>query len=84
MSTTTGVVGALDALATAAEWFAEGLQPGVPPHLTAPSQAIDRRVCRALPCPACKRRGLTYRPFHGGGRYVVLAVCPGCGAAEEV
>jgi hypothetical protein len=67
----------------AAELLAEGLQPGTPAHLSAQSQSIDRQLCRALRCPACRKRGLAYRPFTDGQRYVILAVCR-CGAAEEV
>jgi hypothetical protein len=67
----------------AAALLAGGLRPGTPPHLTARAESIDRQLCRALRCPACRRRGLSYRPFTDGRRYVVLAVCR-CGAAEEV
>jgi hypothetical protein len=79
-------VGALDSLGLAAELLAEGLREGTPRHLTAQSKAIDRRLCRRLRCPACRRRGLSYRPLTDGRRYVVLAVYTGadCGAAEEV
>jgi hypothetical protein len=76
-------VGACCALGLAAELYAEGLRPGTPPHLSPRAAAIDRRLCHALRCPGCRRRGLTYRPFTDGRRYVVLAVCR-CGAAEEV
>jgi hypothetical protein len=76
-------IGASCALGLAAELLGEGLVPGTPPHLSAQAQSIDRQLCRQLRCPACKRRGLSYQPFHGAGRYVVLAVCR-CGAAEEV
>jgi hypothetical protein len=77
-------VGARCALGLAAELLEEGLQVGVPPRLTARAASIDRQLCRRLRCPVCQRRGMGYHPFHGGGRYVVLAVCPRCGAAEEV
>jgi hypothetical protein len=75
--------GACCALGLAAELYAEGLHPGTPPQLTARAASIDRHLCRALRCPACRRRGLSYRPFTDGRRYVVLAVCR-CGAAEQV
>jgi hypothetical protein len=78
-------VGARDALGLAAELFEQGLHEGTPPGLSAQSQAIDRRVCRAMRCPACRKRGMAYRPFSDGHtHYTVLAVCAGCGAAEEV
>jgi hypothetical protein len=83
--TTSPAVGALDALGLGADLYEEGLRPGTPRHLTAQAQAIDRRLCLAVRCPAC-RRGMAYRPFTNGGRYVVLAVCTraDCGAALEV
>jgi hypothetical protein len=76
--------GARDALGLATELFALGLREGVPAHLAARAESIDRQLCRALRCPACRRRGLGYRPFTDGRRYVVLAACPACGAGEEV
>jgi hypothetical protein len=36
-------------------------------------------------CPSCGRRGMTYNAYHdAAGRYRVLAVCPRCGAGEEI
>jgi hypothetical protein len=67
----------------AAALLSAGLRPGTPPHLTARAESIDRQLCRALRCRACRRRGLTYRPHTDGRRYGVLAACP-CGAGEEV
>jgi hypothetical protein len=69
-------------LGLAADLFAEGLQPGTPPHLTARAASIDRQLCRRMKCPVCRRLGMTCYPFTDGRRYVVLAVCR-CGAAEE-
>jgi hypothetical protein len=37
-----------------------------------------------MKCPACRKRGMSCHPFHGAGRYVMLAVCRACGAGEEV
>jgi hypothetical protein len=68
----------------AGELFLVGLYPGCPPHLSARSAAIDRRLCRHLDCPACGHSGLSYRPFTDGRRYVVLASCPDCGCGTEV
>jgi hypothetical protein len=73
-------VGDLDALGLGAELFAEGLRPGVPPHLPARAASIDRQLCRALRCAACRRHGLSYQTCIDGRRSVVLAVCPGCRA----
>jgi hypothetical protein len=81
---TAPAVGARCALGLAAELFAEGLHEGTPPGLSARAEAIDRQVCRRLRCPACKRRGMAYKPFHGAGRYTVLATCRRCGAGEQV
>jgi hypothetical protein len=63
---------------------AEGYRGGAPPHITAQSQAIDRRACRRLVCPACRKRSCVYRPFTDGRGYRVLACCEACGAAEEM
>jgi hypothetical protein len=63
---------------------AQGLTPGAPRHVTAESQAIDRRACRALKCPGCHRRGCQYRPFGNGRSYRVLACCRHCPAGVEV
>jgi hypothetical protein len=72
--------------ATAAEQglLALGYERGAPPHVRAATQAIDRQVCRQSRCGSCGRRGLSYRPFHRGREYRVLAVCPACQAAKEV
>src|SRR5690242_8439145 len=63
-----------------------GFAFGVPPWLPPTAAAIDRRACRLMRCPACRRRGLQYRPYHEPAvlRYRVVAVCPECQAAEEV
>ena len=70
----------------AQQFTADGFVPGAPPHVGLEVQAIDRRVCRQLRCPACRRRWMAYHPWHRGEQYRVLAVCqqPGCGGAEEV
>jgi hypothetical protein len=36
-----------------------------------------------LVCPECRRRGLSYRPFHKGGRHRAVASCP-CGGAADL
>ena len=64
----------------ATEWL-----DGAPDHLRPETLAIDRRVCRALKCGQCHKRGLTFTPQHtAAGRYRVLAVCPECGRVEHV
>jgi hypothetical protein len=71
------------ATALEAAFRAEGFTPGAPPHVSADCLAIDRRVCRQSRCPACRKRGLAFRPYHCGQRYRGLAVCS-CGAGEEI
>jgi hypothetical protein len=71
------------ARALSAALLAEGLHRGTPSHLTARAESIGRQLCRALGCPACRRRGLSDRPFSDGRRYVALATCP-CGRPAVV
>jgi hypothetical protein len=70
----------------ALSWEAQGFLAGTPPHVAPAMLAVDRRVCRGLSCPSCRRLGMGFQPFHNPvtGRYRVLAVCPNCSAAEEV
>jgi hypothetical protein len=77
------LIGVCCALGLAALLQEDGLRPGTPLHLTARAESIDRQLCRRLRCPACRKRGMAYRPLTDGRRYVVLAVFR-CGAAEEV
>jgi hypothetical protein len=60
-----------------------GFAPGAPAHITRASQDIDAQVARKLRCPACRKRGMDYRPFHRGRAYAALAVCR-CGAGEDL
>ena len=57
---------------------------GAPAHVPAAAVEIDRRVCRALKCDRCGKRGLSFKPQHSGRRYRVLGVCPACGHANEM
>lgn len=63
-----------------------GFAPGVPPHITPETAAIDAQCVRSMRCPHCRKR-LKFAPF---GRvqppaYVALAFCAtqGCGYAER-
>jgi hypothetical protein len=74
-----------DAFALAAELFAEGYAEGQPAHLTGLAEQADLQLCRALRCPACRKRGMTYHPFTNDAHaYRALAVCGACGAGEEI
>jgi hypothetical protein len=66
-------------------WQAEGYRPGLPSTMSERAAAIDRLTVKAMKCPACRRRGMTFNAFHNprSGRYRVLAACS-CGGAEEV
>ena len=64
--------------------LAAGYTPGVPPHVSPASSAIDRRVCCRLVCPECEAVGLDYRPFHKGLSYACVGVCRVCNHQEEV
>jgi hypothetical protein len=61
-----------------------GWEDGAPRHITPETLEVDRRVCRALRCPHCRRRGLGFHPLRSGRRYRVLAACAGCRHHEEV
>jgi hypothetical protein len=62
-----------------------GFEPGAPSHITEDTQAIDRRLCAALVCGSCRRRGtMTYQPFRRGASYRAIAVCQRCGEVEEI
>ncbi|HEX5270543.1 MAG TPA: hypothetical protein VFW33_08665 [Gemmataceae bacterium] len=64
---------------------AEGYRPGIPAGLPLLARAADQELCRRMRCPACRHRGMAYRPFvSAGGRYRVVAGCPACQCAEEV
>jgi hypothetical protein len=62
----------------------KGFRPGCPRHIPPPVQAIDRRVCRRLICPACRRRRCSWKPFTDGRTYRILAACHHCGAGVEM
>ena len=64
-----------------------GYRPGSP---SAEVAAADAGVCARIACPDCLRAGLDYRPYvgptpraRGDLLYRPLAVCMGCGRAEE-
>ncbi len=56
---------------------------GAPPTVAAATLRNDNRICKAMRCPGCGRRGLEFRPQQCEGRYRVRAVCPDCAAVEE-
>jgi hypothetical protein len=58
-------------------------QAGPPPHITAQTMAVDRRIAHALRCPECHRRSMSYQPTSQAGQYVAFAVCP-CGGREQL
>jgi hypothetical protein len=63
-----------------------GFVPGKPPWLSPYAAATDRLCLGRMKCPnhRCRHKGMDYRPYaREPGRYVVLAVCPVCSAAEE-
>ncbi len=61
----------------------KGFAPGAPDHVRPETRESDRAVCHNMRCPACKRRGLVYRPYHAeDGRYAVLGQCVRCPGAE--
>jgi hypothetical protein len=59
-------------------------QDGAPAHGPAAAVEIDRRICKALRCDRCGKRGLVFKPQQSGRRYRVLAVCPACGHENEM
>jgi hypothetical protein len=62
-----------------------GFVPGVPAWLSPESARADRLICGTMRCAGCRAKGQRYRPYHRAHdmRYRVLAVCGGCGGAEE-
>jgi hypothetical protein len=73
-----------------AELDAELRRAGYRPQRPATAIAVeDELVCSLHACPACRTAGLDYRPYRRPAQpgersgYRVLAVCPGCGRAEE-
>jgi hypothetical protein len=56
----------------------------VPHTLTLETRFADQRTCAHMKCPACRCRGLAYRPFRNANKYRVIASCPDCNAAEEI
>ena len=63
----------------------DGYRPGSP---SAEVAAADQGVCARIACPSCRQAGLDYRPYvnpevRRGTGYRPLAVCEGCGTAEE-
>jgi hypothetical protein len=67
-----------------AQLRAEGFTQGIPPTLAVAALIIDTEAAGALACPCCERPGLAYHPYHQGQRYRGVAVCLGCGHAEEM
>ena len=66
---------------------AEGYRPGAPDAEVA---AADAGTAAQIACRRCGRLGLMYRPYlhpelrlAGAPVYRALAVCAGCGVAEE-
>jgi hypothetical protein len=66
-----------------AELSAEGYRPGPPAHLSAAALEIDRQVAREAICDSCDHASLICEPWHNGGSYRCLAVCPQCLTAFE-
>jgi hypothetical protein len=60
----------------------QGFCLGPPAHVKNRSLAVDRACARRLRCPSCKRKGLTFLPFHLGDSYRGLVRCR-CGAGRE-
>jgi hypothetical protein len=66
---------------------ADGWQSGAPANVTLRSRRIDAAAAARLQCSDCRRRGLSYRPFHKGSRYRAVASCAcggACGGAAEL
>jgi hypothetical protein len=63
---------------------ANGWTPGTPAGVDSRTRWVDRQVCQRMRCPACKCRGLVYKPFRRADRYTAVAACPVCGAGEQV
>jgi hypothetical protein len=61
----------------------QGYRQGPPPNLKAEAVRIDRDILAEAECPACRRVGLSCKPYHRGRSYRVLGVCLPCGHAEE-
>ncbi len=77
--TLAGFVAAASRIAKLFGWL-----PNPPGHIRAETLRIDERVCRALRCGSCGRRGLIFNPLHRGNAYSVQGVCPTCGQVEQV
>ena len=58
-----------------------GFVDGAPDHIDPATRVIDGRVARALICPGCGKKNMTYKPFRRGSDYAAIAVCK-CGDAE--
>jgi hypothetical protein len=61
-----------------------GWEEGAPPHVSADSQAIDRRTASAVRCSMCGRKGGRYVPMHRVDRYRALSACQHCFGATEI
>ena len=60
-----------------------GYRPGSPPGLEA-NTAIDENISAGLRCCRCKRKAMSFHPFHRPYRtYLAVMVCQHCGNVSE-
>lgn len=59
------------------KFLSAGLRPATP------AADIAREVLTDAVCAECGEAGLEYHPFHGSGRYRIVARCRECGLQAE-
>lgn len=75
---------ALSIEARAAELLQQGFRPGTPARVSPLARQIDATVYAEAECGGCGNAGQDCRPYQNDqGGYRILAVCSGCGEAEE-
>jgi hypothetical protein len=64
--------------------ISEGWCRGAPDHLSADIVQIDANAAASMKCGNCRRKGLTFQPWHRGRQYAATAECPACHFVEQV
>jgi hypothetical protein len=64
--------------------ISEGWCRGAPEHLSADVVQIDANAAAAMKCGHCRRKGLTFQPWHRGRQYAATGECPVCRAVEQI